>query len=138
MTAYGFKDRFVDAIREGRKRQTVRAPRLGRQRHARPGELLQLYRSWRQPGMAKIIPDPICRAVAEVKIAQDYVILRRAFPGSLGGASDYGWQQIADEPYGFFTLDSFARADGFADADDMLRFFAAAHPLPFTGICIMW
>ncbi len=139
MTAYGFKDRFVDAIREGRKRQTVRAPRLGRQRHARPGELLQLYRNWRQPGMAKIIPDPVCRAVVQVTISQEGVFCAGETPALVAtGVADYGWRRASAALPRLITLDSFARADGFADAGDMLRFFAAAHPLPFTGVCILW
>lgn len=53
MVAYSFRPRFVDRIvaglepgelMPGMKRQTVRAPRA---RHARPGEVLQLYTGMR-------------------------------------------------------------------------------------------
>ena len=40
MVAYSFNSRFEVAIREGWKTQTIRA---GRKRHARPGEMLQLF-----------------------------------------------------------------------------------------------
>jgi len=139
VTAYGFKDRFVDAIREGRKRQTVRAPRLGSYRHARPGELLQLYRNWRQPGMAKIIPDPVCRAVVQVTISQEGVLCSGATPALITiNLADLGWVPKKEAHHRLIDLDSFARADGFDGGDDMLRFFAAAGPLPFTGVCILW
>lgn len=49
MVAYSFQKRFVEPIRSGRKRQTIRADR---KRHARPGEVLQLYSGMRTNAIA--------------------------------------------------------------------------------------
>ena len=59
MVAYSFKARFVPLIREGLKTQTIRAQRS---RHARPGELIQLFSGMRTHLCEKIVPDPVCIA----------------------------------------------------------------------------
>ncbi|WP_119167094.1 hypothetical protein [Algihabitans albus] len=64
MVAYGFKRFFGEPIRWGLKSYTLRAPRAGRSRHARPKEKLQLYTSLRTKHARKILDyDPVCRLV---------------------------------------------------------------------------
>ena len=65
MVAYSFQRMFVPAIETGLKRQTIRA---ARKRHARPGEMIQLYTGMRTKACRKIIPDPECRRVDDIEI----------------------------------------------------------------------
>ncbi len=58
--------RFGTPIREGWKTQTIRA--AGKRRHARPGELIQLYCGLRTPACRKIVPDVRCTDVMAVEI----------------------------------------------------------------------
>lgn len=65
MVAYSFQKTFVPAIRAGVKRQTIRADR---RRHARPGESMQLYSGMRTRQCFKIIDDPVCERLDEIRI----------------------------------------------------------------------
>jgi hypothetical protein len=66
MVAYSFKSQFGEPIVSRRKRQTIRGPR---KRHARPGELLQLFTGMRTKYCVKLLDiDPICKAVTPVFI----------------------------------------------------------------------
>lgn len=65
MVAYSFQPRFVEPIQTRSKRQTIRALRA---RHARPGERLQLYYGMRTRGCYKIVPDPVCIGVDDIRI----------------------------------------------------------------------
>lgn len=134
MVAYSFNKRFEEAIASGHpatgvvKRQTIRADRG---RHARPGELLQIYCGMRTKHCRKIIPDPVCVAVEPIRMA----VSGMCFVHFLG----------RDE---FFhvprQLDDFARRDGFLHWADLQAFWHAAHPAcsdpdaRFTGVLIQW
>ncbi len=133
MVAYSFNKRFAEPIAFGHpttgivKRQTIRAPR---KRHARPGELLQLYQGMRTKHCVRIVPDQICTAVWRIRlwIARGYVEL-----------------PDTDEAFGTAArLDDFARADGFLHWDDMQAFWKAAHEqaadpeMAFEGVMICW
>jgi hypothetical protein len=138
MVAYSFKRRFVDPILLGLgspdpvaifrnpgmmpKRQTIRP--VGNRRHARPGEALQLYHSMRTKQCVKI-GEAICSDTISVIIwigDSDMIVQR--------GAYLLGCKQ----------LKTFAQEDGFADPDDMLRFWHEEHAgvEKFIGVCIMW
>lgn len=65
MVAYGFKKFFSPQIESGHKRQTVRG---NRDRHARPGERVQLYEGLRTQYCRKIIADPVCTHVVPIEI----------------------------------------------------------------------
>lgn len=133
MVAYSFNKRFAEPIATGHpatgviKRQTIRAPR---KRHARPGELLQLYQGMRTKHCRKIIADQVCTAVRPVRlwIARGYVCFT-------GTGEDFGTDTM---------LDKFARGDGFLHWADMQAFWQAAHPqasdpdLVFEGVLISW
>lgn len=122
MVAYSFKPRFEFAVREGWKTQTIRR---ARDRHARPGELLQLFVGMRTAQCRKICPDVRCTAVMKIVIS---------FDGE-GGIERIiaGGQPVAD-------LDAFAQRDGFEDADDMSDFWRAEHgPVGlWHGVLIEW
>lgn len=133
MVAYSFNKRFAEPIATGHpatgviKRQTIRAPR---QRHARPGELLQIYQGMRTKHCRKIIADQVC---VEVRPIELFVAL--------------GYVRFTDtgEAFGITTmLDNFARQDGFLHWADLQTFWQAAHPeasdkdMMFPGVLIRW
>ena len=68
MVAYSFQRRFAPPISTLVKRQTIRADR---RRHARPGEMLQLFTGMRTRHCAKIIADPRCLSVEPIVLRMD-------------------------------------------------------------------
>lgn len=124
MVAYSFNPRFIEPIRQGIKTQTIRAQ--GARRHARPGELLQLYSGMRTAHCLKILPDVTCLAVMQVRIHFADGAIVRAFTEGV---------RVRD-------LDAFAIRDGFADAVDMWAFWRDHHPeamkVGFQGVVIEW
>lgn len=139
MVAYSFKGRFVDPIRVGlgiyrgdgetalraawpaAKRQTIRA--IGKRRHARPGETLQLYCGMRSPQCFKI-GDARCTSVDPAQI----LVTEQSIPIKIAGH----WLPGS-------TVDDFARADGFEHGEDMLAFWLEEHGLgEFNGVLIKW
>ncbi len=125
MVAYSFNPRFETPIREGWKTQTIRA--AGRRRHARPGELIQLYCGLRTAHARKIVPDVRCTDVMQVEIEFDgtFAIYKIVTD----------WVRVRD-------LDAFAIRDGLTDAVDMSAFWRKNHPeclaYGFTGLLIEW
>lgn len=124
MVAYSFNPRFIEPIRQGMKSQTIRA--TGLRRHARPGELLQLYSGMRTAHCVKILPDVPCLEVMQVEITFQ--------AGCIASVTADG-VRVRD-------LDAFAFRDGFADAVDMWSFWRDHHPeaieTGFKGVVIEW
>ncbi len=125
MTAYGFKEQFVEPLRAGTKIGTIRAN--GKRRHARPGDDVQLYCGMRRPGCFKIRPDVICQRVNEIEI----------HPAPLG----YAW--VRSNGVLIHTsseLDEFAVADGFFAFEQMVEFWDREHGRidVFHGSHIIW
>lgn len=144
MSAYSFKRRLVNPIRVGLcldpifqigkhevsemeapirpKRQTIRAE--GKRRHARPGEIVQLYHGMRTKQCFKI-GDGRCTSVALItmEIGTHTLFIR-----------------IDGEQIGSGYIHDFARADGFEHSEDMLAFWHAEHPdvFRFKGVLIKW
>lgn len=137
MVAYSFKRRFVERIKVGLssvrlswdpepKRQTIRA--IGKRRHARQGEALQLYHGMRSRDCFKI-GDALCTGVRKIRIfvAEGRII-------------------VGDDPaiVSSAGLDDFARRDGFDSWSDMQQFWGDEHGDslkrvgPFTGILVEW
>jgi len=134
MVAYSFQGRFIQPIRVGLskvslsfdcppKRQTIRA--VGKRRHARPGEELQLYFAQRSP-QCELIGKARCTDVKPVKL---YI-----------GAESLGVDVEGDYFCGSTATHEFAQADGFVDVPDMLAFWTAEHPSvrEFSGFLIKW
>ena len=123
MVAYNFQKRFVAPIRANTKRQTIRAERAGRSRHARPGEAVQLYFGLRTKH-TRLIAAPTCESVSTVTLdfIRDLLI--------------FGDDRCVDEA----DHDAFAADDGFADWQDMREFWEKQHPgvLVFSGVLIRW
>lgn len=95
MVAYSFKQRFAVAIREGWKTQTIRA---GRARHARPGEMLQLFTGMRTAHCKKICEDVRCTEVMAIVISFD---------------DEAEIDRITTDGVPVRDVDAFAVADGF-------------------------
>ena len=136
MVAYSFKRQFVDRIRSGLghyehidgmipapKRQTIRA--IGKRRHARPGEMLQLYHGMRSRDCFKIGEAP-CASVDDIRLF---------IHGEKVQIGDQTWR-------GAKMLDAFARDDGFDDWTEMRTFWLEEHDGkhlgPFHGRPIKW
>lgn len=122
MVAYSFKKQFVPLIRQGYKRQTIRANSL--RPHVRVGELIQLYTAMRTIHCARILPDVPCIDVCPLIIWFDDTRITRIETASM---------PVRD-------LDAFAVRDGFTDIEDMGRFWYDAHGgmTRFAGVLIEW
>ncbi len=123
MVAYSFNKQFIAPIIEGSKRQTIRAYR---KRHARPGEMMQLYTAMRTK-YCRAIGVSVCRMVAPITL--DFEAERIRYPFERGMTTIF--------PPG---LDAFAADDGFTDWAQMRAFWAQAHPevSVFEGVLIRW
>lgn len=122
MVAYSFKQRFVEPIQFGEKRQTVRG---GRRRHARPGDMLQLYTGMRTKACKRIVRDVLCTS---------------ALPVTLVFGEDEPLRVIVAGAY--MDPDYFAHCDGFKDQHDLVAFWRAEHAVQpgdsFHGTLIEW
>lgn len=123
MVAYSFNKRFIDPIRQGYKRQTIR--RQGLKRHARVGEMVQLYTALRTARAARILPDVVCIDVCPVLIQFDDVMRITRI-------------ETAGIPV--IDLDGFAIRDGFTGLEDMGVFweFTNGPMTHFEGVLIEW
>ncbi len=138
MVAYSFKRRFVSAIKLGLggsvtigpdedpfmrpKRQTIRA--VGKRRHARAGETLQLYHGMRSSDCFKI-GEARCTKVSEIRlyIHSEWIEIK--------GESELRKGK---------QLDAFARDGGFEDWAAMRAFeeHGSKQLGPFVGLLIQW
>jgi len=102
MPAYNFQARFVEAILDGSKRQTIRKRR---KRATKSGDVLQLYTGMRtkQCRLLKVVD---CTRVEPIRIypAMHYVFL-------IGQRLQFDFMQ------------QFAKADGFKNVYEFLEFF---------------
>ena len=120
MAAYNFQKQFAPLVESGKKRQTIRA--VGKRRHAKPGEPIQLYTGMRTKVCRKLItPDPVCVEVSPLCI-------------HLGHPRATVYGQIIEGK----ALDNLAKADGFNTAEEMREWFSTVHGLPFNGLLIKW
>jgi hypothetical protein len=103
VAAYNFQKRFVAPIRAGIKRQTIRP--VGKRRHAKRGDRLQLYTGQRTSSCEKIIDDPVCLGVVPVTLD---------FRNGAYIEINKQWQPIALE---------FAIRDGFESVEEMAKMF---------------
>ena len=128
MVAYSFNKMFAPPIRLGLKTQTIRGDR---DRHARPGEMLQLFTGMRTAHCMKICEDVRCTDVRPIGI-------RFAANGEIEAIA-IGGTPVAD-------MDAFAVRDGFPSLWQMGEFWLDAHkksigwgqPVLWTGVLIEW
>ncbi len=122
MVAYNFQKRFAPAVRSGAKKNTIRAWRKGRSRHAHPGEILQLYTGMRTIACEKLLPDPVCCNVQRITIIKESFVSVVLDKLLLDDAS----------------IEKLAIADGFKSIEEFAEFFEKNHGLPFDGVLISW
>lgn len=102
MPAYNFQGRFVEAILDGSKRQTIRRRR--RRRETRSGDVLRLYTGMRTKE-CRLLRTVDCTSVVPIQIIGSKII-------RLDG------RILNDVERGLFI-----KRDGFRDADDFWDFF---------------
>lgn len=132
MVAYSFQKQFAEPILAGTKRQTIRA--VGKRRHARVGDELQLYTGMRTKH-CRLLARARCielrrMAIIFPKVEHWHVLLFDDVRVSTRGVSRY-------------RMDEFARADGFPSAEEMLAFWKKHHPEAveagrFDGVLVQW
>lgn len=121
MVAYSFQRRFARDVERGIKTQTCRG---NRKRHARPGEVVQLYEALRTK-WARKLGEGICTAVEPIFIDPGTHTIR---VGS-----------ILDSVFTTAKAEEFARKDGFAGLSDMMEWWRTEHgPDPWNGVLISW
>lgn len=118
MVAYSFKRQFVPKIEDGTKCQTIRA--IGKRRHARPGETLQLYFGQRSQH-CRLIGERPCTSVMRITIDFDTDKVETD-QWSIGPA------RRKNKPRRRLKqLDEFAQMDGFEDWFAFIDFWRAEH-----------
>ncbi|MGB0695389.1 MAG: hypothetical protein ACPGOY_07040 [Rhodospirillaceae bacterium] len=153
MVAYSFRAGFAKQVETGFKAQTVRA--LGRKRHARVGEPVQIYTGMRTKYCRKLLdPDPICASVKHIEIKVSDLgeitkIVINAIPLSLAEREDFA---ISDgfDPL-FYSPDLFSKKQAECNAalpyqarravalEQMSFFWANEHGQGrFEGVLIEW
>ena len=117
-----FQDKFAHKVRDGSKCQTIR-----KAARCKAGDTLSLRRWTGKPYRSKqeIIREVVCES------AEPALILR-PFAGATAVAA-VGPEVIRED-----EADAFARADGFADFGEMVKWFEDTHGLPFNGWLIKW
>lgn len=111
MVLYGFKGEFAPLVASGQKVHTIRDLRKG-DRHARPGDRLQLYSGLRTKNCVKLLdPDPICWQVLDIDV----------FPGA---------RTVCINKYflALHEIDWLIAGDGFKSAADFWKFFSEDRP----------
>jgi hypothetical protein len=117
MVAYSFQKRFEMPILSGRKHQTIR--KIGKRRHARPGDELQLYVGMRTKA-CRLIARARCSSLSAVEL--DFKHSRVKIDGRDVDPTD------------------FAISDGFWDWRELVDFWGRHHTelALFKGVMIKW
>ena len=140
MVAYSFNRRFEEPILAGTKCGTIRA--VGRRRHARAGDTVQLYVG-RRTRQCRLIGKAVCTSADLITLlVRDLGSGPRISVVYLGSAPTRPSRMTIETPA---ALDEFARSDGFANATDMAAFWWSAHrdlisfkEILFKGVRIQW
>jgi hypothetical protein len=139
MAILSFKERFAGKVRNGSKRQTIRAPR---KYPITPGERLYLYTALRTK-YAKKLREVVCKSVTHIQILFNTGNIHFLYPinnnnkvALIGSITDIE------------GLNVFAKRDGFKDWEDMKAFWIQEHGVKkgkrkvilrmFEGILIKW
>jgi hypothetical protein len=138
VTAYSFNARFIEPIILGTKRQTIRAERSGRSRHARPADTLQLYTGMRTKH-CRLIGRAICVGISSISLTI------HADGGEV--ILDNDAQRLVRTTCSTLetmdSLDAFAVSDGFVSWSDFCYFWENNHPQvrktpTWKGVLIRW
>ena len=125
MPVLNFQKQFAGAVKSGKKRQTIRAPR---KYPIKKGDTLYLYTGMRTKKAVKL-NEVVCRSTWVIKINENGYNLQ----------NDLGqFWIVSNRQNHILIMNSFAQSDGFKDWDDMIRWFEKTHGLPFKGTLIEW
>lgn len=116
MGLYGFKPQFVRHILAGTKRHTIRHLR---RYPDKPGNTLHLYSGLRTK-KAKLIMRVRCTRIQEFTMDENHTVW---IDGVVLSESE---------------TQRLARADGFSNFHEMVKFWDAEHDLPFVGQIVHW
>lgn len=123
MPAFNFKKRFAPAVEAGIKRQTIRR---AFPRGAGPGAPAYLYTGMRTRQCRKlgegVITNVLAVEIGRHECSEPYCHVAMPTPRLLVHGD----------------LDTFARDDGFRDAEEMVAWFEEQGPLPFKGWLTLW
>lgn len=122
MPIYNFKRQFADAVRNGTKKQTIRA--RGKRKPPEPGQIAHCYTDLRTQQVSVLGKYKIER-VTPISISAAQRIVQVPANGA--------WRELGDE-----ELEPLAQADGFVNADAFFDFFRAEHGSTFSGYLIEW
>lgn len=117
-----FKAVFAPMVESGRKPHTIRALRKDGN-DPLPGDTLHLYTGLRTKAV-RLLRREVCDYTRDIMIQPSSGNVHHVL---LGG-----------QPLSQDELNTLARVDGFADANDFIRYFDTTHGLPFTGVLIGW
>lgn len=124
MPLYNFKQQFADAVRSGRKRQTIRA--RGKRQAPQPGQVAHLYTGLRTRDVCPLGTHPIV-SVTQISISVRSRIVQT--PNQYGNT----WIELDSQ-----EVEQLARDDGFDSADTFFAFFGADGSTSFSGYLIKW
>jgi hypothetical protein len=126
VVAYSFKPQFEAALRSGDKAQTIRA--LGKRRHARPGEMLQIYLGMRTANCRLLFQSECVEVVP--------IILDKCEPNKPYLFTPARKVILNGQALSINEIHQLALADGFPDRHAFYQFFEDR--LPFEGVLIRW
>lgn len=132
MVAYSFKPQFEAALRSGDKAQTIRA--LGKRRHARPGEMVQIYVGMRTANCRLLFQSECIEAVPI--IVQPFFGLDKCEPNRPYLFTPAHKVILNGQALSIDEIHHLALADGFPDRHAFYQFFEDR--LPFEGVLIRW
>jgi hypothetical protein len=140
MPILNFKPQFVDAIRSGRKRHTIRATRKV---PIKVGDKLYLYCGLRHKGAFRILPDAVnCTKTFGIQIRIVFITSACQLKEEI--------VVLDGQKLDKFELETLATADGFSDWNQMRWFWIKTHGkakramgsrysiVNFTGQIIHW
>ena len=132
-----FQARFAEDVRDGRKRQTIRALRKDG-RDPKPGETLYLWTRLRHRTLPAIkLGERTCTETMGIEIEQ----VGRQLGLPLSEVVKVTPRPLSSGILEFYSerpLDELARADGFETWDELLAWVDRVHGLPFRGLVIRW
>lgn len=121
MFTLNFNKQFAEAVANGQKLQTIRAPRKDGKK-PQVGEHLRLYTGLRTTA-CRMLMDATCIGVEPIQIIAEHDEIAIV---------------LAGDRLSFDEGKALAQADGFSTRAEFVGFFLETHGLPFNGYRICW
>ena len=117
MPSLNFNKKFVQLIKSGAKKQTIRKRRKNK-RDPAPGRTLYFFTGMMSKQCERI-GEAICSDVSLITVTQDSI-------------------QVCNRTLSVKDRLKLAKNDGFECAKDLIEFIATVYGLPFNGLIIKW